>query len=182
MSGERVPFPPLWSRGELFYEVRRTALEMSDRADTPTYVAEMLSSLKDCEYLGGKQDHEGATFKSIAYAGRLYGLDAVQRQRWIETAEALGLPQRCIGHIIARADDREKFSEKPRAPQRQLRLVEGGREAPEPRFAVGETVKHEKFGVGEVVESRASTVVVRFADGHERVFVPEVTPMHREGA
>ncbi len=146
----RVPYPPRWWRARTFEEVKKTALEMAASPHTPTYVASMLGCLEDCEYLDGKQDHEGATYKSIAYAGRLLKLDAAQRQRWIETVEMLGLAQHHVGHIISRIES----------------VADGG-------FRVGDSVKHAKFGLGEVIESAPDRIVVEFG-GRERVFVPEI--------
>ena len=47
-------------------------------------------------------------------------------------------------------------------------------------YRVGEKVRHAKFGVGEVVESTAGKVVVRFgAEAGERILVPELAPLTR---
>lgn len=45
-------------------------------------------------------------------------------------------------------------------------------------FKVGERVRHTRFGVGEVVDSQAGKVVVRFGV-QEKVFVPDLAPLSR---
>jgi len=159
MAEGRVPYPPRWWRARTFDEVKRTALDMASSANTLPSIARMLASLEDCEYLDGKQDHEGATYKSIAYAGRLYGLAREERQEWIDAVGMLGLAQRHTGHIIARAPK----------PEQQ---VAG--------FRVGEEVRHKRFGVGRVVEVRGSVLYVEFDCGI-RSFVPEYTPTGEVG-
>jgi DNA helicase-2/ATP-dependent DNA helicase PcrA len=47
-----------------------------------------------------------------------------------------------------------------------------------PAFAAGERVRHNKFGVGEVVDARGGKVVVRFGT-EEKTFVPELAPLSK---
>jgi hypothetical protein len=42
----------------------------------------------------------------------------------------------------------------------------------------GDTVQHPRFGTGEVVESIAGKVVVRFGE-QRRTFVPEIAPLSK---
>ncbi len=45
-------------------------------------------------------------------------------------------------------------------------------------YRTGERVRHAKFGVGEIVESGAGRVVIRFGT-EERTFVPEIAPLSK---
>jgi DNA helicase-2/ATP-dependent DNA helicase PcrA len=45
-------------------------------------------------------------------------------------------------------------------------------------FRAGESVRHAKFGLGEVVEAASGRVVVRFGT-EERTFVPELAPLSK---
>ncbi len=108
MTGERVPYPaPIYARF-LFDSVTQACLEVIPYL-TNESIALMLHQLHDCEFSGDerwlKQETTGATRKSIAYAGRLYGLDDADRREWMKVAESFGLTQRHVGHIIARAEN-----------------------------------------------------------------------------
>lgn len=48
-----------------------------------------------------------------------------------------------------------------------------------PAYAVGERVRHAKFGVGEVVAASGGKLVVRFGGGATKTLVPEIAPLSR---
>jgi hypothetical protein len=45
---------------------------------------------------------KGATYKQLAYAGRLHGLDLAERNRWYRIAEEVGLTSEHTSRIIER--------------------------------------------------------------------------------
>jgi len=57
-------------------------------------------------------------------------------------------------------------------------LTGRGSAAPTLSYAVGEKVRHAKFGVGEVVESSGGRLVVRFG-AQTKTLVPEIAPLSR---
>ena len=71
----------------------------------------LLSLLDDCaptvrwDHGLGRQGSMGATYKQLAYAGRLAGMDARQRAQWYEVARYIPLSQRAASHIISRLRD-----------------------------------------------------------------------------
>jgi len=58
-------------------------------------------------------------------------------------------------------------------------LTGRGSAAKAPAYAVGERVRHAKFGIGEVVEASGGKLVVRFGGGATKTLVPEIAPLSR---
>jgi hypothetical protein len=83
---------------------------MAARVDGP--FAGLLRLLDDChevtEYSGPvhRQQHQGATYKSLAAIGHRAGMDKAERTRWHRIAEGIPLSQRHAGHILSRLQDR----------------------------------------------------------------------------
>jgi hypothetical protein len=103
-ASERVPYHAAYDRAESFAELTREALRLSERIEEP--YASLLALLSDCgeEFSGPlyKQQHQGATYRTLAAIGHAVGMDGSQRARWYRIAEEIPLSQRHVGHIIER--------------------------------------------------------------------------------
>jgi hypothetical protein len=106
-DSERVPYKAAFEFGS-FENLTRHCLLSAEKVSEP--YASLLRKLEDC-YPGAPNDHQlqrqqkqGATYRQLAYIGRLSGMDKRQRARWYRIAEGIPLSQRHAGHIIARMD------------------------------------------------------------------------------
>ena len=108
MSTERIPFPHLyyshvWEK--LFYEIAEDA----SRHRGGVHLAP-LEYLVGAEYPGPTASvMQGPTYKSLAYVGHRFEMDAEERQRWYNVAARLSLSQAHIGCIIAALDQSERM-------------------------------------------------------------------------
>lgn len=206
-SDQRMAYPPEWARDELFEEVTRRALELANHHPVSPSVADALRSLEDIRTEGWEQERRGATYKSLSYAARRVGAN---RQEFIAVAEGLGLTQKHVGHIIARTPEEGQTSNiVPAAPPPQYEesyddpdedpFYPSGLDGfeyvrrPEPPkvwaldlpvgpiFAVGERVRHRKFGSGTVTDTDHGKVVVMFEDGVSKILVPGLAPLTKLG-
>jgi len=108
MSTERIPFPhPYYSHvwEDLFNEIA----EEASRHRGGIHLAP-LEYLAGAVYPGPTASvMQGPTYKSLAYVGHRFGMDADARQRWYNVAAKLSLSQAHIGYIIAALDQNEKM-------------------------------------------------------------------------
>jgi hypothetical protein len=101
---ERVPYHDAFDRAESFSGLTRAVLRLSERVEEP--YASLLALLSDCEeeFSGPlyKQQHQGATYRTLAAIGHAVGMDGSQRARFYRIAEEIPLSQRHASHIIER--------------------------------------------------------------------------------
>ncbi len=104
---QAIEWPPQWASEDLFGRITDLALRGAEECPPRAWWA--LRYLKDCvppaEPETDPSARRGATYKQLAYVGHRAGMDAQERAEWYAIAETLGLTQRHVGHIIARAPD-----------------------------------------------------------------------------
>src|SRR5215203_3304413 len=91
-TGERIPYEAAFDKAGSFHDLTMTALQMADTV--PEVYARLLRLLGDCveagpeDVAGYRSQHAGATYKQLAYAAHLAGLDAAERREWYAVAES----------------------------------------------------------------------------------------------
>jgi hypothetical protein len=107
----RVPFEAAFDKANGFADLTAQAVRMSDDVD-PVH-GRLLRLLEDCEEadegeIGHTQQHQGATYRSLAYIAHQAGLSSQQRYAWYSVAEAVPLAARHAGHIIAKLQEEKQ--------------------------------------------------------------------------
>jgi hypothetical protein len=95
---ERIPY-----RGGVFFnEITRHAL--AEAEEQPATYARLLRLLRDCHAEPGKQRQQqrGASYKQLAFAAHLAGMDKPCWAGWNTLCERIGLSDAHISHIISR--------------------------------------------------------------------------------
>jgi hypothetical protein len=89
-----------------FDELTQRALRLADEVGEP--YARLLRLLRDCveapetDVALHRQQHQGATYKTLAAIAYAAGFDKERRVGWYRIAERVPLAQRHAGHIISR--------------------------------------------------------------------------------
>jgi hypothetical protein len=105
-TGDRIPFDTAYERFDSHEDLVAFALLESERMGG--VFGRLLGMLHDCypsvpgDHVLERQERIGPTYRQLAYAGRLAGMDARRRAQWYEVARYIPLSQRCVGHIISR--------------------------------------------------------------------------------
>jgi hypothetical protein len=103
-SVARVDFSSAFDLAAGFAALTRRAVEMARDLDPPH--STLLLALADCyEARDGalyRQQHQGATYRQLAYVAHLAGLSREERSRWYEICRSIPLSQRHAGHLITR--------------------------------------------------------------------------------
>ena len=111
-ASERVPFEDAFEKAESFADLTAQAVQLADTVEEP--YAHVLRLLEDCteapedDVAGYRAQHQGASYKQLAYIAHLAGLDRGQRTRWYKVAESIPLAQRHAGHLIARLKEKDE--------------------------------------------------------------------------
>jgi hypothetical protein len=109
-TGDRIPFEDAYQRFEGHEElVAYARLVGEERGGVYGQLLALLADLYPStpgDHVLERQERIGATYKQLAYAGRLVGMDGRQRTQWYEVARTVPLSQRCVGHIIGRLQSR----------------------------------------------------------------------------
>ncbi len=100
----RVPF----DEAPGFEALTEKAVEMADEVE-PVY-ARLLRLLGSCEeveegYLLDQQ-HQGATYRTLAAIGHAAGMSGAERADWYRIAESIPLSQRHAGHILGKLKEK----------------------------------------------------------------------------
>jgi hypothetical protein len=104
----RVPFDGAFAVASSFDDLTRQALTLADRGGVPEPHARLLLLLIDCYDVGEtggvvyRQQHQGATYKSLAAIAHRVSMSKPERVRWYRIAEVVPLSQRHAGHIIGK--------------------------------------------------------------------------------
>jgi len=105
-TGDRISFDTAYERFDSHEDLVAFALLESERMGG--VFGRLLGMLHDCypsvpgDHVLERQERIGPTYRQLAYAGRLAGMDARRRAQWYEVARYIPLSQRCVGHIISR--------------------------------------------------------------------------------
>lgn len=108
----RVPFEGAFDRAAGFDDLTRQALALADSGGVPEPHARLLMLLIDCYAVGSeggpvyRQQHQGATYKSLAAIGHRAGMDKAECTHWYRISEGIPLSQRHAGHILSRLQER----------------------------------------------------------------------------
>jgi hypothetical protein len=104
---ERIPYESAYSKARGFTDLTRQALALVAEVGEP--YARLLRLLADCYYVASEADpvlyraqHQGASYKQLAYIAHLAGLSPEERRQWYRIAQSVPLAGRHAGHIIAR--------------------------------------------------------------------------------
>jgi hypothetical protein len=104
-DSERVPYKAAFEFGS-FENLTKHCLLTAEKVAEP--YSSLLKHLSDCDP-GAPNDHvlqrqqkQGATYRQLAYIGRLCDMDKRQRVRWYRIAEGIPLSQRHAGHILGK--------------------------------------------------------------------------------
>jgi hypothetical protein len=107
-SGDRVPFEEAFDKAPSFTHLTEQALALAENGALDPAHAALLRLLADCREMGTadrvlyRQQHEGATYETLAAIAYKAGLSTAQRVQWYRVAESISLSQRHAGHIISR--------------------------------------------------------------------------------
>jgi hypothetical protein len=97
----RVPFEEAFYKAESFTDLTAQAVALADKVD-PLY-GRLLRLLEDCEEAAEDyQQNIGSTYKQLAYAAHLAGMDAPQRNGWYSVACSVPLASKHAGHLISK--------------------------------------------------------------------------------
>ncbi len=101
-EADRVPF----DREASFAELTRRAVAMVD--GEPLAYARLLRLLYDCHPspMHEVQQQRGGTYRQLAAAGHLVGMDKRERVGWYRLAESIPLSDRHAGHILSRLKEK----------------------------------------------------------------------------
>jgi len=105
-TDDRISFDTAYERFDSHEDLVAFALLESERMGG--VFGRLLGMLHDCypsvpgDHVLERQERIGPTYRQLAYAGRLAGMDARRRAQWYEVARYIPLSQRCVGHIISR--------------------------------------------------------------------------------
>jgi hypothetical protein len=105
----RLDYTEAFNKAESFADLTRRAIALSSTLEEP--YASVLKLLYDCEELAEvagimyRQQHQGASYRSLAAIGHKVGMDKQARSYWYRIAEAIPLSQRHAGHILSRLQD-----------------------------------------------------------------------------
>jgi hypothetical protein len=108
-AGDRVDFTAAYSY-EDFADLTRCAVLLAVTVDEP--YARLLRMLATCypvsesDLTGYRAQHQGASYKQLAYIAHLSGMDARQRREWYRLCESIPLSQRHAGHLISELQGR----------------------------------------------------------------------------
>lgn len=109
-DADRVDFTAAFDRAGSFDGLTRAAVMYADEVGEP--YAGLLRMLRDCFEAGPedvaayRQQHQGATYKTLAAIAHRVRMSKPERVRWYRIAESIPLSQRHAGHIISRLPDR----------------------------------------------------------------------------
>jgi hypothetical protein len=102
---ERVDFTRAFEEYESHEHLTRTIAALLGEIEEP--YASVLKLLSDCypsvptDATLQRAEHQGASYKQLAYIGHLAGMDGSSRMEFYRVAEAIPLSQRHAGHLIA---------------------------------------------------------------------------------
>jgi hypothetical protein len=105
----RVDYSDAFNKADSFEDLTRLAVDLADTLQEPYRV--VLKLLKDCyevDEAAGimfRQQHQGATYKSLAAIAHKVSMSYEERQRWYAIAESMPLSQRHVGHILSKLQD-----------------------------------------------------------------------------
>jgi hypothetical protein len=109
-TGERVPYEAAFGKAGSFAELTRQAVMMAEHVGGP--YASLLRMLADCYEVSEaalspyRWQHQGASYKQLAYIAHLAGMTKSQRTHWYEICRAIPLSQRHAGHILSWLQER----------------------------------------------------------------------------
>ena len=107
---DRIDYDPELGIPSTFDALTMRALESGVELEEP--YRKLISLLTDCVSSGhGRQElkqRRGASFKQLAYAGYLAGLNKEERGRFYEIAQRVPLSDRHISHVIDKLKDGRK--------------------------------------------------------------------------
>src|SRR5215204_1345975 len=108
-TGDRVDYTAAFDRADSFDVLTRQALALAElagaRKDPSARVLLLLVDCYDVGERGGvvyRQQHQGASYKSLAAIGHRTGMSKAERVQWYRIAEGIPLSQRHAGHILSR--------------------------------------------------------------------------------
>jgi hypothetical protein len=105
----RLDYTDAFNKAESFAELTAQAVALADTLEEPYGSA--LKLLEDCHELAEvagimyRQQHQGASYRSLAAIGHKVGMDKQARSYWYRIAEAIPLSQRHAGHILSKLQD-----------------------------------------------------------------------------
>jgi hypothetical protein len=103
-NAERIPYEEAFGRAGTFAELTHQAVLFAGEVGEP--YASLLRLLADCyeatEADGTlyRQQHQGSTYRQLAYVAHLEGMTSAQRSRWYRIARTIPLSQQHAGHIL----------------------------------------------------------------------------------
>jgi len=101
-----VPFEAAFDKAASFSDLTAQAVSQADQVGEP--YARVLRALADCHEAGQgdsvlyRQQHQGATYKSLAAIAYRAGMTKEERVRWYRVCESIPLAQRHAGHILSK--------------------------------------------------------------------------------
>jgi hypothetical protein len=105
----RLDYTAAFDKAESFAELTAQAVALADTLEEP--YASVLKLLSDCHELAEvvgimyRQQHQRASYRSLAAIGHKVGVDKQARSYWYRIAEAMPLSQRHAGHILSKLQD-----------------------------------------------------------------------------
>lgn len=103
-ASDRLDFTDAFNKAEDHTDLTARAVGMAAEVGEP--YARLLGMLRSCypaseaDVLIMRAQHQGASYKQLAYIAHLVGMSGAQRTRWYRIAESIPLSQRHAGHII----------------------------------------------------------------------------------
>jgi len=105
-TAERIPYEAAFDNAADFHDLTRQAVALAGSVD-PVHGL-LLGLLADCYEVGPddvtlhRQQHQGATYKTLAAIAYAAGMSKEQRVRWYRICEGIPLSQRHAGHILGK--------------------------------------------------------------------------------
>jgi hypothetical protein len=109
-TGERIDNTTAYDKASSFTDLTARAVAMADNLEEP--YASLLRLLGDCGEASEadttlyRQQHQGATYKTLAAIAHRAGMGKDQRVKWYRICESVPLSQRHAGHIVSRLQRR----------------------------------------------------------------------------
>ena len=111
-TADRIPFEAAFDKAASFEHLTMEAVGLAANGVVEEPYARILANLADCHEVGEDdrtpycQQHQGATYKSLAAIAYKAGMSKAERVQWYRIAESIPLSQRHAGHLMMKLGQR----------------------------------------------------------------------------